>query len=129
MRRILGLATTALVVAATLSAQRPMQAPLPFEGWYNTLVRRCVQVAHSCQIQRTLFEDIQWFTTDAPFPCVTAPRRACTLSVWVHTSRIVLDAAHITDRRLVQHAMLHLILGTAEHPSEFVLLNLMGTAE
>ena len=101
--------------------------PIPpeYAAWYDELVDRCIHVAKSCQVQEWLVEDMQFYVMPAPFRCNRLEETRCIGQAWVNVGRIYLARGWVLDKRHVQHEMLHLILGTGEHPDEFRYLNLI----
>lgn len=117
-----------LVVLAALAGSAPAQQPrltrrdfagllavshqyLPepaYDGWWDGLVTAC-----GCQPAVRL-EAVVWHVAPEGFACAADRAQGC-LGEWTGNGDIFIARKHVMDQRLVQHEMLHAILGRGDH--------------
>jgi len=117
-------ATVAQGRVAELIGNSKQFIPSPeFEAWYNEVLIACKRTG-DCQTSRVDdFAEIVWFQyKDAAIPC--GPAQRCDGQALIGANMIFLSPRAFYDRRVVKHEMLHLILGTGDHPQVFDFLNL-----
>lgn len=79
-----------------------------YDGWWDELVRGC-----GCQ-PATRLESIIWYKAPEGFRCEADETNGC-IGEWTGTGDIFIGRKHVSDQRVVQHEMLHAILGRGDH--------------
>lgn len=110
-------------VLAMFSGATAYEPPAVYATWWQDVLTRCRRIANGCQNPAIAYEQTEWFEMPADFVCDRAGHK-CLAAAIIGSGQGIIDKKEFMNKRIVEHEMLHLILGTGDHGPEFDWLDL-----